>query len=107
MFGVQVYELPVQAPLLQTSLKVQALPSLQPVLSALFAPSTQTGPPLEQSVVPFRQKVGLVVHAAPVVHAMQVPALLQTMLVPQLLPAAFGMLLLQTIVPVLQLVMPV
>ncbi len=107
MVGVQLYELPAHAPLLQTSLKVHVLPSLQPVLSALFAPSTQTGAPVEQSVVPLRQKVGLVVQAALCVQATQAPALLQTMLVPQLAPAAFSVLLLQTIVPVLQLVMPV
>ena len=47
-------------------------------------------------------------HADPAaVQLTQVPALLQTMFGPQAVPTAFCVLLLQTIVPVLQLVIPV
>jgi hypothetical protein len=51
--------------------------------------------------------LGLVVHAAPAVQGTQLPALLQTMLVPQGVPDAFCVLLLHVIAPVMQLVMPV
>ena len=50
---------------------------------------------------------GFVVQAAPAVHATQLPALLQTMLVPQGVPEAFCVLLLHVIAPVEQLLMPV
>jgi len=63
--------------------------------------------PVEQDVTPLTQRPGLVVHEIPAVHATQVPDPLQTMLVPQDAPAPLGVLLLQTIVPVEQLVMPV
>jgi hypothetical protein len=41
------------------------------------------------------------------VHATQLPALLQTMLLPQLVPVGRCMSLLHVIVPVMQLLMPV
>jgi hypothetical protein len=50
---------------------------------------------------------GLAVHATPAMQETQLPALLHTMLTPQLAPSAFGSLLLQTIAPLLQLVTPV
>jgi hypothetical protein len=86
---------------------VQFWPSLQPVLFDLLAPSMQFSTPFVQEVVPFLQKVGLVVQGTPAAQEMQVPAALQTMLVPQGVPAAFWALLLHTIVPVMQLVIPV
>jgi hypothetical protein len=99
---------PPQTPLVQTSFLVQSWPSLQPVPFILLPPSTHVCTPVEQSVVPFLQALlGFVVHAAPVVQATQFPPLLQTILVPQGVPAAFCVLLLQVIAPVEQLVMPV
>src|SRR5947208_10396605 len=97
----------MQLPFLHTSPKVQAMPSLQPVRSGLLPPSMQVWAPVMQEVTPFLQTLGFVVQEAPAVHATQVPALLHTMLVPQLVPAAFCVLLLHTIVPVVQLVTPV
>jgi hypothetical protein len=105
--AVQLYVVPTHAPLLQTSVWVQAVPSLQPVVSGLLPPSTQVCAPVMHEVTPSRHWFGLVVQAAPAVQATQLPALLQTMLVPQLEPAARCALLLHTIVPVVQLVMPV
>jgi hypothetical protein len=72
-----------------------------------LVPSVQTGAPVVQEIVPFLQKVGLVVHAMPDVQETHAPALLQTRLTPQLAPGPFGSWLLQTIVPLLQLVTPV
>ena len=46
-------------------------------------------------------------HARLAVQATQLPALLQTMFVPHEVPVVRWVLSLQTIVPVLQLVMPV
>jgi hypothetical protein len=86
---------------------VQALPSLQPVLSGWFPVSMQVCAPVLHEVMPTLQTPGFVVHDTPAVHDTQVPALLQTMLGPQAVPTAFSVLLLQTSVPVLQLVMPV
>src|SRR3954469_11089569 len=97
----------MQLPVLHTSLEVQAMPSLQPVRSGLFPLSMHVWTPVEQDVMPLLQKVGFVVQEVPAVHATQVPALLHTMLVPQGVPAAFCVLLLHTIVPVVQLVSPV
>ena len=105
--GVQGLDVPPQAPEVQTSLEVQAWPSLQPVPSVLLPPSMQAGAPVEQDVVPFLQRLGLPVQETPAVQAMQVPALLQTMLVPQGVPGALIVLLLHTIVPVVQMVIPV
>jgi len=107
MLGVQLYMLPTQAPFLHMSPDVQVWPSLQPTPSALGPPSTQIWAPLEQSVIPFLQKVGLVVHAAPAVQEMHRPALSQTWLGPHAVPGAFGVLLLQTAAPLLQSVTPV
>ena len=63
--------------------------------------------PVEHEVVPLLQTPGLPVQETPAVQAMQVPVLLQTMLVPQGVPGVLIVLLLHTIVPVVQLVMPV
>ena len=73
---------------------------------ALLVPSTQVIEPLKQEVVPFLQLlVGLVVHAAPAVHAMQIP-LLQTMFRPHPVPLALLVPSTQVIVPVAQEVVP-
>jgi hypothetical protein len=66
----------------------------------LLLPSTHVCAPAVQDVTPFLQTLGLPVQAAPAVQATQVPAPLQTMLVPQLVPAAL-------LVPSMQVVMPV
>lgn len=86
---------------------VQSMPSLHPVLSGFGCPSLQTGAPVVQEMMPNAQLVGLVVQLWPAVHGMQLPWLSQTLLVPQLLPGGLIVLLLQTIVPVVQLVTPV
>lgn len=83
------------------------MPSLHPVLSGLGWPSLQTGAPEEQEMMPNAQVFGLVVQLWPAVQGMQLPWLSQTLLVPQLLPGGLIVLLLQTIVPVVQLVTPV
>jgi len=54
----------------------------------LLVPSTQTGAPVEHEMTPFLHADGLPLHPAPAVHETQLPELLQTMLVPQLVPAA-------------------
>ena len=92
---------------MQVSPAVQALPSLQPVPSVLGLSSTQACPPLAQDVRPFRHWLGLVVHDSPAVHETHAPAVLQTMFMPQDEPTGLGVLLLQTTVPVEQLVIPV
>ena len=59
-------------------------------------------------VVPFLQALlGLVVQDCPAVHGTQLPPELHTMFVPQGVPADFCVLLLHTIAPVMQFVMPV
>jgi hypothetical protein len=99
--------MPAQFPLVQTSVRVQALPSLHPVPLVLLGPSSQTPAPLEQLIRPSLQVFGLLVQEAPAVHETHICELLQTRLVPQLLPAALGELLRHVIVPLVQLVMPV
>ena len=62
--------------------------------------------PVVQDVVPFLQAVGLVVQPVPAVQAPQTPEPLQTMFVPQLVPAALLVPLMQVIEPVVQDVVP-
>ena len=83
------------------------MPSEQPVWSGLLPLSMQVWTPVLHEVMPTLQMLGFVVHDAPAVHAMQLPALLHTMFGPQAVPAAFCVLSLQTIVPVPQVVTPV
>jgi hypothetical protein len=68
--------------------------------AGVLPPSMQVIVPLEQDVVPVLQAVGLPVQAWPAVHDTQVPEPLQTMLVPQLVPAAFAVPLVHVDVPV-------
>ena len=72
----------------------------------LLPPSAQTGVPDVHEIIPFLQTFGWV-HAMPAVQSTHAPALLQTLLRPQLAPASFCSWLLQTIDPLLQLVTPV
>ena len=83
------------------------MPSLHPVWSGLLPESMQVIAPVLQEVMPTLQMLGFVVHDTPAVQETQLPALLHTMLAPQAVPAAFCVLLLHTIVPVLQLLTPV
>jgi hypothetical protein len=69
------------------------------------APSTQTGVPLAQLVVPSRHEFGFVLHACPTVHAAHVPAL-QTWLEPQLVPLGLSLASLHTGAPEPQAVVP-
>lgn len=84
-----------------------------PVLQTMFVPhivplatlpvSVQTGAPLVQTVAAVRQGFPVTVQLAPAVQATQLPEALQTLLVPQLVPAATAVVLsLQTGVPVVQ-----
>jgi len=63
--------------------------------------------PVEQEVVPFLQTLGLVVQAAPALHATQAPAPLQTWLVPQAVPAAALPPSTQVMAPVEQELVPI
>jgi hypothetical protein len=95
----------------------QARPAVQathtPVLHTMFVPhivplatlpvSVHTGAPLVQTVAAVRQGLPLTVQLAPAVQETQLPEALQTLFVPQLVPAATSVVLsLQTGVPVEQ-----
>jgi hypothetical protein len=73
---------------------------------SLPAASMHVCAPVLQEVTPSLQKVGFVVHDEPAVHATQLPLLLQTWLVPQLVPADFWLPSTQVWLPVLHEVMP-
>jgi hypothetical protein len=96
---------PTHVPDLHWSGYVQSTPSLHPVVSGLGCPSTQTGAPVVQEMMPNAQVFRLFVQLWPMAQGMQLPWLSQTLLVPQLLPGGLTVLLLQTVVPVVQLVM--
>jgi hypothetical protein len=72
----------------------------------LPVPSTQTDAPVAHEMTPTLQALGLPVHEAPPEHATQVPEALQTMFVPQLVPAALFVSSRQVWTPVLHDVMP-
>ena len=79
-------------------------PAPQRVPFVLLSPSRHTGSPVVHARAPSLHALpGFVVHGSPTLQATQVPALLQTLSVSQVAPAAFCMSLLQTIAPVLQL----
>jgi hypothetical protein len=104
--GFVVQLLPaVHVPQAPEPLQTMFVPQLVP--AALLLPSTHVIAPVVQDVVPFRQAAfGFVVHVLPAVHAPQTPEPLQTMLVPQLVPAALLVPLMQVIKPVVQDVVP-
>ena len=82
-----------------TLLSMQDWDAPHPVPIVLFAPSTQVTTPVVHDVTPSLQRwPGLVVHGTLAVHATQVPALLQTMFVPQEIPVVFCVWLLHRIV---------
>jgi hypothetical protein len=76
---------PMQAPM---PLQTMFVPQLTPPI--LLPPSMQVCEPVEQVVVPLLQGFGLPVQEMPAVQATQPPPPLQTMLVPQPVPAIFG-----------------
>jgi hypothetical protein len=70
-------------------------------------PSVHTGLPVVHDTTPLAQlALGFVVHAAPCVQGRQEPLPLQTWLVPQLVPPAFGVPLVHTGPPLLQEMTP-
>ena len=105
-FGFVVHALPaVQVPHAPDPLQTMFVPQLVP--AALLLPSIHVIAPVEQEVVPFLHAAfGFVVHALPAVHAPQTPTPLQTMFVPQLVPAALLVPSMQAITPVAQDVAP-
>jgi hypothetical protein len=89
MLGLPVQDPPaVQGTQAPEPSQTRLVPQLVP--GVLLPPSTQVIAPDMQEVVPFLQRVGLVVHPFPDVHEMHVPEPLHTMLVPQLVPPAFA-----------------
>src|SRR5438552_12741871 len=99
MFGLPVHDWPpVQATHMPLPLQTRLVP--QPMPGALLPPSVQVIAPVEQVVVPFRQAFGLPVHDWPAVQATQPPLPLQTMLLPQLVPAVFALPFTQVDIPV-------
>jgi len=104
-FGLPVHDWPeahdTQVP---EPLQTRFVPQLAP--AALLPPSMQVCAPVAQEVIPFLQLVGLPVHIWPAVQATHMPVPLQTMLVPQLVPAALLVLSAHVIAPVEQVVAP-
>jgi hypothetical protein len=80
-------------------------PQLVPALFGVE--STQVWAPLPHEVMPVRHAVGLLPHPVPAVQAVQAPALLQTRLVPQLVPGARCTESTQVVTPVEHDVTPV
>jgi hypothetical protein len=78
------------------------------VVPAVLLPlSTQVVAPVMQDVIPVRQTPGLLVQVDPAVQATHVPAPLQTMFVPHVVPAALLPPSTHVIVPVVHDVVPV
>lgn len=69
--------------------------------------STQVDAPVAQEVVPSLQIDGFEVQLSPEVHEAQVAPLVQTMLVPQLVPGGSGLSSMQVEEPVAHEVVPV
>lgn len=88
---------PTQTPVLHTMLVPHDVPL------ATSADSVHTTAPVVHDTVPVRHGFPVIVQLAPGLHAMHAPALVQTMSVPQLVPAArFVFLSVQVGVPVEQ-----
>ena len=103
--GLPVQALPaVHATQIPEPLQTMFVP--QPVPAALLLPSAQVIVPLEHAVAPFLQTLGFDVHALPAVHAPQTPKPLQTMFVPQVVPAALFAPSTHVCAPVAQEVVP-
>jgi hypothetical protein len=69
-------------------------------------PSTHVGAPVAHETTPFLHGEGLPLQPLPAVHATQVPVPLQTMLVPQLVPAALFVSSRQVSTPVVHELIP-
>jgi hypothetical protein len=90
-----------QLPLMQTKF----VPHDEPFVTLPL--SVQTGAPLVHTIAPVRQGLPLTVHDAPAWQVMQLPLPLQTLPVPQLVPAETAVpLSLHTGAPVVQLRVP-
>jgi hypothetical protein len=86
---------------------LHTMPVPQEVPSATFPDSVQTAAPVSQDVFPVRHGLLVTVQLAPTVQLTQLPVEPQTLLVPQLVPAARSVpLSLQTGVPVAQTSVP-
>jgi len=72
----------------------------------LPVPSTQVGAPVVHAMTPLLHCDGLPLHPLPAVQAMQVPDPLQTMLVPQLVPAGLLVSSMHVCTPVVHEVTP-
>ena len=96
--GVQDPQNPLPS---QTRFEPQEVPP-----GTLPGPSAQVIAPVAHEVTPILHGAGLVLHALPAVHATHVPDPLQTMLVPQAVPAGLLVSSPQVCTPVLQEVMP-
>jgi hypothetical protein len=90
----------------QVPLPLQTILVPQEVPAVLLPPSTQVIAPVVHDVMPVRQTPGLPVHELPAVQATHVPLPLQTMFVPQEVPAVLLVPSMQTIAPVEQDVVP-
>jgi hypothetical protein len=105
MLGLVVHAVPaVQPPQTPVALQTRFVPQLVP--AALLPPSMQVNTPVVQDVMPFRQMLGLVVHAVFAAQGPQVP-LLQTMFVPHVVPLATFPVSAQTGTPVTHEFVPV
>ena len=97
--------LAVQAPHIPDPLQTMFAPQLVP--AALLPASMHVIAPVEQDVIPFLQAAfGFVVQPLPAVHVPHAPEPLQTMFVPQLVPAALLLPSTHVIAPVEQDVVP-
>jgi hypothetical protein len=75
---------------------LHVLSTPQKVPSGALMSSRHCGAPVEHEIAPFLQGLlGLVVHAAPGAHGMQVPAALHTWPMPQLAPGLLAVLFMQ------------
>jgi len=105
MLGLPVQEPPaVQGTQVPFPSQTRLAPQLVP--GALLPPSTQVMAPVMQDVVPFLQAVGLVEQLLPAVQAIQLPAPLQTMPLPQPMPGALLPPSTQVMAPVMQEFVP-
>src|SRR4029453_9848614 len=90
LFGLPVQVCPAVHPT-QPPDPLQTMLVPQPTPGDLLVPSTQAMTPVEHDVVPLRHGFELPVQDIPAVQETHPPAPLQTMLVPQLVPAVFGL----------------
>jgi hypothetical protein len=87
--GLVVQDVPMlQATQVPAPLHTMFVP--QPRPGDLLVSSTQVWAPVAQDVAPFLHTFGLVLQETPAAQALQPPEALQTMLAPQLVPAALG-----------------